>query len=110
MAARRRNANTRSQSRSGKRVRSRTVRTGDRAFKRAGGIVKKAARETERQQKQMAAAATRTLDKAKKKWSSAERNVRGYIKKNPKKAAAIATGAAVALGAAVAAAMKNRRK
>jgi hypothetical protein len=90
-------------------ARSRTVRTADRAYRKVRTAVKSAARETTKQQQAMKRAAEKQLDHAKKRWDSAERNVRSYIRKNPKKAAAIAAGVAVAIGAAAAAAMRRKR-
>ena len=49
------------------------------------------------------------IKNAKVKLVKAEREIKNYIGKNPKKAAAIATGIGIAIGAAVASAMKKKR-
>jgi len=47
---------------------------------------------------------------AKKKLSKAEKDVEGYIEKNPKKAVAIAAGVGAAIGAVVAAVAASMMK
>lgn len=58
--------------------------------------------------------AQKELAKAKKRFAAAEKKVRGYIKKNPEKAALIAAAAGAAIGAAIGAgitkAMRRRKK
>ena len=49
------------------------------------------------------------IKNAKVKLIRAEREIKNYVEKNPKKAAAIATGIGIAIGAVVASAMKKKR-
>ncbi len=49
------------------------------------------------------------IENARKKLLKAEGDMKNYINKNPKKAAAIAAGIGIAVGAIVASAMKKRK-
>ncbi len=53
--------------------------------------------------------AEQTFRAARSKLLKAETNMKRYVEKNPRKAAAIAAGIGVAVGAAVAAAMRKKR-
>ena len=53
--------------------------------------------------------AEETFKATKDKLVKAEQDIKKYIEKNPKKAAAIATGIGIAIGAVVSSAMKKKR-
>ena len=52
--------------------------------------------------------ANKQLREAKTKWNQTQRKAERYIERNPKKAAAIAAAAGVALGAALVRVLKKR--